>query len=236
MKIKCPPGYLVVDESLWSDHMIMSQMPDVVGVIMGFYKSWDGSKYVLNPNCKRMLDSVVASKKLLMGYYYYYPETDPAAEAAWFVEQTKAYPVTYYWADLEAYKAVMTPALRSERNRLFTEALASLVPAGKTGVYAAKWYIDAYAPDMNKWLSKYPAWVSHYGREPSVETAMSWQDMETYWLPNYEIILSSGQLPEKVMGHQFSDRLIVPGSYTDQNVPRALDVSVFKMEFIDVSS
>ena len=63
---------------------------------------------------------------------------------------------------------------------------------------------------------------------------MTWAQLVASWLPNYDIILASGQKPELVMGHQFTgDSCILPGSYSQSGVPLPLDVSEFSKAFID---
>ena len=62
---------------------------------------------------------------------------------------------------------------------------------------------------------------------------MTWAQLVANWLPNYDIALAAGQLPELVMGHQFTgDSCILPGSYTKDNVQLPLDVSEFSKAFI----
>jgi GH25 family lysozyme M1 (1,4-beta-N-acetylmuramidase) len=236
MKIQGP---LVVDVSLWNDHLNIQELIDggVVSVIIGLYKQVDGK--TLNVNCKRMADQVAASPLIMQTYCYYYPERDPVAEADWFTGVMSGYPVKYAWADCEAYKVVMTPLLRSEQNRRFAEELHKIFPP--SGVYTAKWYTDGYCTttlpngttvnEMDRWLPKYLAWVAQYGHEP-LSIPMTWAVFKAFWLPNYDIILSAGQLPSQVVGHQFTDKPILPGAYNTNNVRMTLDVSVFTPAFI----
>ena len=231
MKIQGP---LVVDISLWDDHLNIQELIDggVVSAIVGIYKMWDGSKYVINTNSKRLLDQVSASSLLLQSYYYYYPQYDPLVEANWFVDAMGGYPVKYAWADCESYSSNMDAKLRSEHHRQFTAQVASRFP--NTGVYTAKWYIDEYAPEMNLWIPKYKAWVPHYGHQPAGRTNMSWATLKTNWLPNYDIILAKGQTSANTVSHQFTgDVCILPGVYDNKNALRTLDVSVFTQEFIN---
>jgi hypothetical protein len=233
MKIQ---GLLVTDYSLWDHHLNIKELVDggVVSIIMGFYRrSWPFNK-LLNDNCKRILDQICVSPLILQAYKYYYPQDDPVADADWFADQMAGYPVKYAWADCEDHSRTMDPKLRSEQYRRFTLQLHSRFL--KSGVYTAKWFIDGYAPEMNVWLTHYTAWVSHYGHQPVAGTHMSWWELKNAWLPNYEIILASGQLPNQVMGHQFTDKPILPGVYDQYNRPRPSDVSVFKQEFINMIS
>lgn len=245
MKISYPPGVLVTDVSKWDDHLNIQELLDggVVSVILGLYKQWSKAKnkYVLHDNCQRIGEQVAASSLILQSYYYYYPELDPLKEADWFIDTmfTSGFPFKFAWADCENHDVDLLPKLRSEQYRRFTAQLHSGFPQ-KTGVYTNKGFITSWAPEMDLWVGKYPSWVAHYGRQPAGRIMVTWEQLKTYWLPNYEIILSKGQLVEKVMGHQFSDRFILPGAYCKYawvpgwtNKGRLpLDVSVFKAEFI----
>jgi hypothetical protein len=235
MKIQGP---LVTDYSLWNDHLNTKELIDggVVSIIMGFYKKWDWLrfKWVLNDNCKRILDQICVSPLILQAYKYYYTKDDPVADANWFADQMAAYPVKYAWADCEDVSGVVDPKLRSEQHRRFALQLHNRFPL--SGVYTAKWYIDAYAPEMNIWLPHYNAWVSHYGYEPAPGTKMTWWELKNAWLPNYDIRLAPGQPPANVQGHQFTDKPVLPGVYDKYNRPMASDVSVFKQEFITTIS
>ena len=87
---------------------------------------------------------------------------------------------------------------------------------------------------MNTWLPQYRSWVPQYGKQPKEATQMTWAQLMANWLPDYDIILAAGQLPELVMGHQFTgDSCILPGSYSKDNVQLPLDVSEFSKAFID---
>ena len=230
MKIQGP---LVIDVSLWDDHLNIQELIDggVQSVILGLYKKWSLFRYVLNDNCKRILDQVCASPLILQTYYYYYPQNDPLQEADWFCDQMAGYPVRYAWLDAENASAAMDPKLRSEQYRRFALELHTRFP--NSGVYTANWFISANAPEMNLWLPHYRAWVSHYGHQPPAAEAMSWATLKAEWLPNYDIILAPGQLPAQVVGHQFTgDRCELPGVYDAKNVRRTLDVSEFTPAFM----
>jgi GH25 family lysozyme M1 (1,4-beta-N-acetylmuramidase) len=110
----------------------------------------------------------------------------------------------------------------------------------QSGVYTNRGFIYDFAPNMNKWLGSYPAWVAHYGRQPGKKIMITWEQLKRDWLPNYDIILSSGQT--NVVGHQFTgDRCLLPGVYNKfdylpfwPNKGRLpMDVSVFTQLFID---
>jgi hypothetical protein len=234
MKILCPPGYLVVDGSLWNDHLNAAELiaGGVGTVIIGLYRLNNNSD-VLNANSQRLCEQAIAGGLKLHAYCYYYPERDPIKEANWFVDtfQAKGYPILKAWADCEAFKAPMDMNARSEQNRRFSEQLCTRFP--RMGVYTAKWYIDAYAPQMNLWLNKYDAWISHYGHQPAEVTRMSWEAFKATWLPNYDVIIAPGQAG-KMVGHQFTgDKFILPGLYDLYNQQQPTDVSVFDKDFMD---
>ena len=121
--------------------------------------------------------------------------------------------------------------VRSEKYRIFTETVATKFP--KVGVYTNKDYIVEWASDnMNKWINKYPAWVPEYGYQPNIPIKMTWEELKQKWLPNYDIILSSGQI--NPVGHQFTgDKCILPGFCDYANQDQPLDVSVFSDAFLN---
>jgi hypothetical protein len=117
----------------------------------------------------------------------------------------------------------------------------------KSGVYTAKWYTDGHCVttlpngtrinEMDKWLPKYAAWMAQYGKEPHGLTMMTWNELKSNWLPDYELKLSAGQLENQTVGHQFTgDRCLLPGVYQYYNSiyggRMAVDVDVFKQEFL----
>jgi hypothetical protein len=233
MKITCPPGVLVPDVSRWNDHLNISELAGhVKAIILGFYKKWVPFKYVLNDNCRRIADQVAASGIPLMAYKYYYCAEDPIKDADWFMEAMQPYPVKFAWADCEDVRTGYSAAFRSEQARRFMLALHSGFP--KSGIYTARWYVDGWAPDMNTWIAHYQTWIAQWKYQPSLKTMMSWEELKKNWLPNYDVLATSGMLPEKFMGHQFTgDRCILPGVYDFYNRRQPLDVSVFNADFIN---
>jgi hypothetical protein len=229
MKINGP---LVIDVSLWDDHLNIQELIDggVSSVIVGLYKMFlPSGLFELNMNSQRLLDQVSKSNLILQTYYYYYPDKDPYVEANWYVDAMKGYPVKHAWADCEAHGVVMDAKVRSEKYRMFSAQVKSRFD--KFGVYTNRSFIYDWAPEMNLWLYKYPAWIPHYGYQPAVATQMTWLQLKNQWLPTYDIIVAAGQT--NVVGHQFTgDKCILPGVYTDTNVKRTLDVSEFIPEFI----
>jgi hypothetical protein len=229
MKISGP---LAIDISLWDDHIHPLEIVagGVVSIIVGLYKQWDGSKYVLNTNSKRLLDQTIESGLILQTYFYYYPQNNPVTDANWFADMMQGYPVKFAWADCEDAGATMDKAVRSEQYRKFTEQLCLRFP--KSGVYCNRYFPPDYAPNMDLWLGKYKIWLPSYGKQPASQTQMTWETLKANWLPDYELVGSIGM--KEIVGHQFTgDRCILPAAYTNQNVRRTLDVSTFTQEFID---
>jgi GH25 family lysozyme M1 (1,4-beta-N-acetylmuramidase) len=233
-------GPLVLDLSYCDNHINADELVagGVVSIIMGLYKRWDGSKYVLNTNCERICNQIKASKLILQTYCYYYPQRDPIAEANWYVDTMFQYglPVTYAWADIEDHSAVMDAKLRSEQYRRFTAQVYSRFP--KVGIYTRKSFVDEYAPEMNKWMGKYPTWISHWAKSAG-HILMSWEQFKATELPNFNILVPTGAT--NVVGHQFTGDLYhLPGIYDSGMTMNGVlyknrmrtDVSVFTPEFI----
>lgn len=229
-----PPYLIVGDLGLWAYRLNIQELIDggITSIVLGFYKQWDylRRKYVLNSNCRRMADQIAASPLTMQSYYYYYVTRDPIGEADWFVEAMRGYPVKFAWSDCEDKCLGASSIFRSEQNRRFTAHLYEMFPSG---LYTAKWYVDGYAPDMVKWIGKYQAWIAHYGRQPYQKTAMTWQTLKTYWMPNYDILLPGGLPQANVVGHQFAETCILPAAYTQYGVRMPFDVSVFSKYFMD---
>jgi hypothetical protein len=231
MKINGP---LVIDLNLWNDHIDVGLLSagGVSSVILGLYKQWDGSKWVLNTNCQRIAGQLKNSPFVIQTYYYLYPENDPVVESNWYTNAiaTSGLDVRFSWSDCENAQVLMGSDVRSEKYRIFTDACASKF--SNTGVYTNKDFIVEHAPDMDKWINKYPAWVPQYGHQPVSPLMVTWDQLKSSWLPNYDIILSSGQI--NPVAHQFTgDRLELPGVYNYANQEMTLDVSEFTSAFID---
>jgi hypothetical protein len=227
MKISGP---LVVDGSMWNDHINVQEFINggVVSFIMGIYKNSDGT---LNANCQRIMNQLKGSPLILQSYYYYHPQDDPLVEANWFVDTMlkSGLPFKFTWADCESYSASMGVDVRSEKYRMFTAQVKSRFSS--VGVYTAEWFVSGHAPDMDKWIGAYPAWVPHYGNQPKVVTPIDWSTFKQEWLPNYDIILTHAQT--NVVGHQFTgDVFELPGLYNYANQRMTTDVSVFTQAFL----
>jgi hypothetical protein len=242
-------GPLVVDGSLWDNHVRCNELVQggVVSFILGLYQQYNKvtGKYDLHDNCKRIADQLAADGRFIMqAYYYVVPENDPYQQADWFIGalHNYGYPFRFAWSDCEDYKAAMTMANRSLRYQQFTDRVATLF--SNTGVYTGKWFVDGFAPDMNAWLPKYLGWPSHYGRQPTQATLMSWEELKANWLPNYDVLFPTG-MTNRVVGHQFTgDRCYLPGLYCQYDyVPwwpykgrDKTDVSVFDVKFLNAIS
>jgi GH25 family lysozyme M1 (1,4-beta-N-acetylmuramidase) len=251
LRIPSPPALDVIDVSKWDNKINAQQLIDggVVSVIVGIYKQWDPvtRKYVLNTNCRRICDQVKNSSLILQTYFYYYTANDPVIEANWYVDQMfiNNYPVAYAWVDVEDHPVIdyrldppAAKALRSEQYRKFTEQVARRFP--KVGLYFGRFFIGDWAPNMANWVGKYNHWLPSYYIQPTARTLMSWETLNTVWSPRYDVFYHKAMGP--IVGHQFTgDKCYLPGVYDSgftsnailyQN-RMALDVSVFKKEFID---
>jgi hypothetical protein len=233
MKISGP---LVVDLSLWNDHINPQELIDggVVSAILGLYQQWEAPKYILNTNCQRILNQLKGTSLIIQSYYYYYPEKDPIAEANWFINTmvSSGADFKFAWVDCEDHDYPMDEHARSEKFRIFTEQVARSLPPNRVGVYTNKAFIDSYAPRMNDWIGKYPAWVAEYGKESPTVIEISWEQLKSQWLPDYDIILSPAQT--NPVGHQFTgDIYKLPGVYNYANYRMTLDVSEFTSVFIN---
>jgi len=164
------------------------------------------------------------------------------------------YPVLSLWADMEQWWGdwdrwmaarmgkldwslvpVFNPWALDSHCKSFIDALARSWPV--TGIYTGRGFITTYAPSMKNWLVNYKVWCAAYGKQPPVATKMTWQDLKTKWLPDYDpIITDTGIVKENVVGHQFTgDRCLLPGAYQDLAGlrPIAMDVSVFRRSFME---
>jgi hypothetical protein len=163
-------------------------------------------------------------------------------------------PVLSLWADMEQWWSnwqkwldarfgkipwsavpVFSPLSLDSHCKSFAEALAKVWPV--TGIYTGRGYVTSYAPTMKNWLGNYKIWFAAYGRQPSVATKMTWQELKDNWLPDYDpIFKDTGIVKENIVGHQFTgDRCLPPGSYSDVFGLRrkAVDVSVFQRSFME---
>jgi hypothetical protein len=174
-------------------------------------------------------------------------------QVEWLVKtiKTEGLPIKWIWVDQEQWWLDWTawqqarggkipwssvpkgsPAIINSHFENFNRQLHSQIP--QSGVYTNNGFVTTWAPGMNNWLPQYRAWVPHYGRQPKEATRMTWTQFKGSWLPNYDIILSAGQKPTLVVGHQFTgDICMLPGSYNQSGGVLPLDVNVFSKVFID---
>ncbi len=135
------------------------------------------------------------------------------------------------WGDVPLFK----PLSLDSHCKAFAEALVKAWPVA--GIYTGRGYITSYAPTMKNWLGNYKIWFAAWGKQPSVATKMSWQDLRDKWLPDYDpIFRDTGIVRENIVGHQFTgDKCILPGGYQDMLglKPKPLDVSVFQRSFME---
>jgi hypothetical protein len=253
MKITDP--VLAPDVSVWCDHINAKEFEDggCESVVVGLYPQTVGGKWVLNPTCRNQCIEVARTSMVLQAYYWDDITLSPTMQAAWVAEtiQREGLPVKFVWADLEQWwtnwaawanarqckipwSEVPTAAGAniSSHMQTFCAALRGGFP--NTGVYTNNGFVSSWAIGMNAWLPAYLQWPAQYKREPQQVTAMSWAQLKASWLPDYDIALAAGQLPEQVEGHQFTgDMIELPGSYDQYGRELPLDVSVFSKVFID---
>jgi hypothetical protein len=254
MKILDP--VLVPDVSEWCNHIKAKEFEagGCASVVVGLYPITVGGKWVLNPICRAQCVEVASNSKMVLQAYYWDDITlDPIKQADWVCETIlkEGLPIKFVWADLEQWwtnwvawanareckipwnqvPAASGQAISSHMGT-FCGELKKGFPA--SGVYTNNGFVSSWARGMNAWLPSYKQWVAQYGHEPARGTAMSWAELQRNWLPEYEITLASGQLPEMVMGHQFTgDVCELPGSYDQYSRELTLDVSVFSKAFIE---
>ena len=255
MKILDP--VLAPDVSIWCDHINPKEFEDggCASVVVGLYPAFDSTgKKILSPTSRQQCIDVATKSSLVLQAYFWDDITqDPIQQADWVVQtiQTEGLPVKWVWADQEQWWTdwnswqqgrsgtipmssvpTGTPALISAHCEKFISELHNKFP--QSGVYTNNGFIATWASGMNAWLPLYRSWVPQYGRQPKEATPMTWAQLAANWLPNYDIILAAGQLPELVMGHQFTgDSCILPGSYSKDNIQLPLDVSEFSKAFIE---
>ncbi len=224
-------------------------------VVVGLYPAIDNKGVkVLSPISRQhCIDVATKSSMVLQAYYWDDIIQSPITQADWVVQtlKTEGLPIKWIWIDQEQWWTDWTawqqargnlipmssvptgsPASISSHFENFNRQLHSQIP--QSGVYTNNGFVSTWAPGMNAWLPNYFAWVPHYGRQPKETTQMTWATLKENWMPNYDIILSAGQKPELVAGHQFTgDACILPGSYNRNGGELALDVNVFSKAFID---
>jgi hypothetical protein len=255
MKILDP--VLVPDVSIWCDHINPTEFEDggCGSVVVGLYASFSstGAKVLSPVSRQQCIDVATKSSMVLQAYYWDDITQDPIQQADWVAQtiQSEGLPIKWVWADQEQWWTDWTawqqgrsgtipistvptgsPTFISNHYQSFITELHSKFP--QSGVYTNNGFVTTWAPGMNTWLQLYRSWVPQYGNQPKEATQMTWAQLSANWLPNYNIILAAGQLPELVMGHQFTgDSCILPGSYSPNNVLLPLDVSEFSKAFLD---
>jgi hypothetical protein len=231
-------------------------------VVVGLYPTTDKSgKKVLSPVSRaQCIEVATHSSMVLQGYIWDDIILDPTRQADWVVDMLamEGLPVKWLWGDQEQWWTdwdkynlakfgklpwIAVPRATSmninSHMQIFMQRLAYRFP--KSGVYTNNGFVSSWAPAMNAWLPLYNSWVAQYKFQPKEQTKMTWAQLKERWLPDFDISLAPGQLPEKVVGLQFTgDTCQLPGSYNqyagkipfyDGRLP--LDVSAFRKVFID---
>jgi hypothetical protein len=252
MKIADP--VLTVDVSDWVDHINTRELEDggVVSVIVGMYFNLVKGKWVLSPVSRKHCEAVAKSSMILQAYAWDDITLPAKDQALRYCDMLAAegLPIKWTWADDEQWWAawgpwyearesgdysqvpIANPSLLSQHMRIFVETIHGRVP--QIGVYTNKAFVHEHAPGMDAWLPNYLSWVPQYGKQPAQKIRMSWDELKAHWLPDYDIILSAGQFPNNVRGHQFTgERCLLPGSYNVWGIRQLMDVSVFERSFID---
>ena len=239
----------VPDVSLWTDHILPAEFGDCPSVVVGLYQGQDGG---LHPTSLKQCQAVSDSNRLLQVYIWGDITKDPIQQADWALRviRDNNLPVKWIWGDIEQWwlswsqwyqmrqglipaSAVQkaTPAALSSHYEQFMARLNSQFP--NSGVYTNNGFVASWAPGMNAWLPRYKQWIPEYAHQPAHATQMTWTELRANWLPNYDIALAPGQLPQNVVGLQFTgDVCILPGSYNAQGQAMTLDVSVFDGDWL----
>ena len=253
MKITDP--VLAPDVSVWCDHIKAAEFEagGCASVVVGLYPITVAGKWQLNPICRAQCIEVASNSSMVLQAYYWDDITlDPVMQADWVAETIlqEGLPIKFVWADLEQWWTNWAAWANARQCKIpwsevsaaaavnisshmwkFCAELAKGFPA--SGVYTNNGFVSSWAREMNTWLPGYKQWVAQYLKEPKAVTQMSWAQLQANWLPDYDIALASGQLPELVEGQQFTgDMIELPGSYDQYGRELPLDVSVFSKEFI----
>ncbi len=246
---------LVTDHSHWEVFLKPQELIDG-GVTDVILKA--GSGLTIDSSFQKNGTNVANFSKYLRLHAYWWDDplvsgnvqADFAAQAL----KKSGLPVLSLWGDMEQWWAdwnkwmaarmgklpwsgvpVFKPWALDSHCKSFAEALTKVWPV--TGLYTGRGYITTYAPSMKSWLGSYKIWFASYGRQPSVATKMTWQELKSNWLPEYDpIFKDTGIVKENIVGHQFTgDRCLLPGGYQDilGLTRKAMDVSVFQRSFME---
>ncbi len=255
MKILDP--VLAPDVSIWCDHINPKEFEDAGcrSVVVGLYPVLDsmGGKVLSPISRQHCIDVATKSSMVLQAYFWDDIILDPIQQANWLIQTIKkeGLPIKWIWADQEQWWLNWSAWQQARGGRIswsavpkgqavnisthfekFIWQLHSQIP--QSGVYTNKGFVTTWAAGMDNWLPQYRAWVPHYGRQPKQATQMTWAQFKESWLPDYEIVLSDGQKPELVAGHQFTgDICKLPGSYSRYGEMLVLDVNHYSKMFIE---
>ena len=246
---------LVTDHSHW-DTLIRPQELIDGGVTDVILKA--GSGLGIDSYFQKHGEAVAKFSKYLRLHAYWWddPIVSGNAQADFAAQKLKAsgLPVLSLWGDMEQWWSdwnkwmaartgklawgnvpVFKPWALDSHCKAFAEALAKVWPV--TGIYTGRGFITSYAPTMKNWLGNYKIWFAAYGKQPSIATKLSWQELHDKWLPDYDpIFRDTGVVAGNIVGHQFTgDKCMLPGIYTDLLGLRRkpVDVSVFQRSFLE---
>lgn len=255
MKITDP--VLVPGISSAVDHINAREFEEAgcASVVVGLYPTMDaGGGKTLSPVSRQQCQEVAShGAHVLQAYYWDDLTQDPIEQADWLVHvlRTEDLPIKWIWVDQEQWwtdwkawqsavgKIIPTSSIPaglpgdiSLHFENFMRRLHSQIP--QCGVFTNRAFISTWAANMDRWLPQYRAWVMHFGWQPVQPTRMTWKQLKANWMPGYDILLSVGQKPERVVGHQFTGgACLLPGTYDKAGRTLPMDLSVFSGAFID---
>ncbi len=240
---------LVVDVSKYQDHIVLDDMQLVSMVIvrlaggltedpkfrqhadavltagkkLGVY-AWDDP----NITSQRQVDAWLSFLKPYEGYIH---SIYPDYEQWWSVwgEWYQALKQKIAWSTLQKFDKTKL-SLHYETTSMCLQKSTQI----KQASYTSKGFVDSYAPDMNRWMGKYPGWIAQYGKQPAQVVVLEWEDLLKNWLPKYQVSVPVGT--QNLIGHQFTgDRCKLPGMYDAYNRRSPADVSMFSKAWLSDS-
>ena len=253
--MKIPDPVLVPDVSSWCDHINAKEFEDggCGSVVVGLYpERQTNGKLVLSPVSRAQCVEVATHSSMILQAYFWDDITlDPFAQADWLAETIlqEGLPIKFVWGDQEQWWTNWTVYNKASAGKVPWSFVPRASPLNISlhyqafmfhlstqisgvGVYTNNGFVSSWSPSMGTWLSRYKAWPAEYGRQPAVPTRMTWAELKASWMPTFDLILAPGQLPDQVVGEQFTDDCILPGSYNRIGQAMELDVSVFSAAWL----